>query len=78
VTFNAQRLAEFTPAGQGGGFDLGHPNAENVLNLRSDADVVSRWDRHIGKACDVPGAGRHGINAFIDRLNASPMGGWKT
>jgi hypothetical protein len=26
---------------------------------------------------DVPGAGRHGIDAFIKCLNDNQMGGWK-
>jgi hypothetical protein len=47
------------------------------MNFRSNADIVSRWGRHIGKIYDVPGAGCHGINAFINCLNASRMGGWK-
>jgi hypothetical protein len=38
---------------------------------------VSRWGYHIGNVYDVPGAGRHGIDAFIKFLNDSRMGGWK-
>jgi pimeloyl-ACP methyl ester carboxylesterase len=77
VTFNAPGLAQFAGAATGG-LDLGYPNAENVLNFRSDTDVVSRWGCHIGKVYDVPGAGRHGIDAFIKCLNDNRMGGWKT
>jgi pimeloyl-ACP methyl ester carboxylesterase len=76
VTLNAPGLAQFAGASADCSFDLGHPNADNVLNFRSDADVVSRWGCHIGKVYDVPGAGRHGIRAFIECLSAYPMGGW--
>jgi hypothetical protein len=76
VTFNAPGLAQFAGTQAGSGLDLGYPNAENVLNFRSDADIVSRWGCHIGKVYDVPGAGKHGIDAFIRGLDASPMGGW--
>jgi len=77
VTFNAPGLAQFVGNCASGSYDLGCPNADNVLNFRSDVDVVSRWGCHIGKVYDVPGAGRHGIDAFINCLNATPMGGWK-
>jgi len=77
VTFNAPGLGQFVDSSAEGGFDLGCPNAENVLNFRSDADIVSRWGCHIGKVYDVPGAGRHGIDAFIKCLNDNQMGGWK-
>ena len=77
VTFNAPGLAQFARPAEDCSLHLGHPNADNVLNFRSDADVVSRWGCHIGKVYDVPGAGRHGIDAFIRCLNASRMGGWK-
>jgi putative lipase involved disintegration of autophagic bodies len=77
VTFNAPGLAQFVGSSTESSFELHHPNAENVYNFRSAGDVVSRWGCHIGKAYDVPGAGRHGIDAFISCLNASRMGGWK-
>jgi hypothetical protein len=77
VTFNAPGLAEFATPSADCAYDLGCPNAENVLNFRSDVDIVSRWGRHIGKVYDVPGAGRHGIDAFVSCLISSPMGGWK-
>jgi len=77
VTFNAPGLAEFAGGPAEAAVELGSGNAENVLNFRSDADIVSRWGRHIGKIYDVPGAGRHGIDAFIRSLDASPIGGWK-
>jgi len=77
VTFNAPGLGQFVDASADGGFDLGRPNAENVYNFRSAGDIVSRWGCHIGKVYDVPGAGRHGIDAFIQCLNAIRMGGWK-
>jgi pimeloyl-ACP methyl ester carboxylesterase len=77
VTFNAPGLAQFAGGSADCSFDLGSRNAENVLNFRSDTDIVSRWGCHIGKVYDVPGAGRHGIDAFIRCLNANPMGGWK-
>jgi pimeloyl-ACP methyl ester carboxylesterase len=77
VTFNAPGLGQFVGNPSAGSYDLGCPNAENVLNFRSDLDIVSRWGCHIGNVYDVPGAGRHGIDAFISCLNASPMGGWK-
>jgi pimeloyl-ACP methyl ester carboxylesterase len=76
VTFNAPGLAQFATASTENGLGLGHPNADNVLNFRSDTDIVSRWGHHIGKVYDVPGAGRHGIDAFIQCLDASRMGGW--
>jgi hypothetical protein len=77
VTFNAPGLAQFVGTSAECSFDLGRPNADNVLNFRSDTDIVSRWGCHIGKVYDVPGAGRHGIDAFIECLNANQMGGWK-
>ena len=76
VTFNAPGLAQLLDSPGDSGFDLGHPNADNVMNFRSGSDMISRWGRQIGRVYDVPGAGRHGINAFIDCLDASPMGGW--
>jgi len=77
VTFNAPGLGHFVGSSADHGFYLDRPNADNVLNFRSNADIVSRWGCHIGKVYDVPGAGRHGIDAFIRCLNASRMGGWK-
>lgn len=77
VTFNAPGLAEFVGTTAGAGLGLGRANADNVMNFRSDADIVSRWGQHIGAVHDVPGAGRHGIDAFIACLSASRMGGWK-
>ena len=77
VTFNAPGLARLAGTETGGGFHLGHANAENVLNFRSDVDIVSRWGCQIGKVYDVPGAGKHGIDAFIRCLDASPMGAWQ-
>jgi hypothetical protein len=76
VTFNAPGLAEFVGTSAECSFDLGRPNADNVLNFRSEADIVSRWGCHIGKVYDVPGAGRHGIDSFIRCLRDSRMGGW--
>lgn len=77
VTFNAPGLADLVDSPGNASLDLRHPNAENVLNFRSSADVISRWGRHIGRVYDVPGAGRHGIDAFIRSLDANPIGGWK-
>jgi hypothetical protein len=77
VTFNAPGLAQVVDSPADPSFGLGHPNAENVMNFRSGNDAISRWGRHIGRVYDVPGAGRHGIDAFISCLDASPMGGWK-
>jgi pimeloyl-ACP methyl ester carboxylesterase len=76
VTFNAPGLAQFVGRSANCAFDLGSPNAGNVLNFRSAADIVSRWGCHIGTVYDVPGAGKHGIDAFIRCLNTSQMGGW--
>lgn len=77
VTFNAPGLGQFVGSSADRDVDLGRPNADNVLNFRSDADIVSRWGCHIGKVYEVPGAGRHGIDAFIRCLDSSRMGGWK-
>lgn len=77
VTFNAPGLAQFAGAEAGGGLELTHPNAVNVFNFRSDADVVSRWGRHVGEVRVVPGAGAHGIDAFIECLGTGGLGGWK-
>lgn len=77
VTFNAPGLAEFAASAVDGGAGLGQANASNVLNFRSAGDVVSRWGNHIGVVYEVPGAGRHGIDALIGCLDACPMGGWK-
>jgi pimeloyl-ACP methyl ester carboxylesterase len=77
VTFNAPGLAQFAGTQAGSGLDLGYPNAENVLNFRSDADIVSRWGCHIGNVYDVLSAGKHGIDAFIRCLDSSPVGAWK-
>lgn len=77
ITFNAPGLAQFVGPTAAGGAGLGQANAGNVMNFRSAGDVVSRWGLHIGEIYDVPGAGRHGIDAFIACLDASPMGGWK-
>jgi pimeloyl-ACP methyl ester carboxylesterase len=77
VTFNAPGLAEFAGLGDGPGFDLGQPNAENVTNFRARDDVVSRWGRPIGKVYDIPSAGRHGIAAFISCLDATRFGDMK-
>jgi hypothetical protein len=77
VTFNAPGLAQFAADAAEGGTGLGQANASNVLNIRAAGDVVSRWGRHLGGVHDVPGAGRHGIRALIERLDACPMGGWK-
>jgi pimeloyl-ACP methyl ester carboxylesterase len=77
VTFNAPGLAQFASQEDGTVLDLAHRNAANVFNFRSEVDVVSRWGSHIGAVYEVPGAGRHGIDAFIGCLDACPMGGWK-
>jgi hypothetical protein len=77
VTFNAPGLAQLLDSSEASGCGLGHPNEENVLNFRSASDLISRWGRHIGKVYEVPGAGRHGIDAFIGCLDASPMGAWE-
>lgn len=77
VTFNAPGLAQFGSEEAGFGLDLKHPNAANVFNFRSDVDVVSRWGHHIGEVRVVPGAGAHGIDAFINCLETCPFGGRK-
>jgi hypothetical protein len=77
VTFNAPGLGQFVASSAESSVELRHPNAENVYNFRSVGDIVSRWGCHIGKVYDVPGAGRHGIDAFIKCLNDNQMGGWK-
>jgi hypothetical protein len=77
VTFNAPGLAQFAAIANEGETGLGQDNAANVLNFRSAGDVVSRWGCHVGTVYDVPGAGRHGIDAFIGCLDNCPMGAWK-
>lgn len=74
VTFNAPGLGEFSARDPGGALD--RANAGNVYNFRSRTDVVSCWGMHIGRIFDVPGAGFHGIRAFIGQLGASEYGAW--
>jgi hypothetical protein len=70
-------MAQLLSEEVGSGPRLQHPNAANVFNFRSDIDVVSRWGHHIGEVRVVPGAGAHGIDAFVECLSAGGPGGWK-